>query len=164
MEKTSQKTAFWVSARLVLGFIFFWAFLDKLLGLGFSTKPVNAWIAGGSPTTGFLSNATHGPLANVYHQLAGQPLVDLLFMFGLASIGLALLLGVGLRMAGYAGTLMMLLMWSSMLPPENNPLFDEHIIYSILFLGLAHSEAGNTWGLGKAWRQTKLVKAHPWLA
>jgi thiosulfate dehydrogenase (quinone) large subunit len=48
----------WASVRVVLGAIFFWAFLDKLLGLGYATKASSAWINGGSPTRGFLTFGT----------------------------------------------------------------------------------------------------------
>jgi thiosulfate dehydrogenase [quinone] large subunit len=37
--------------RLALGWIFLWAVIDKLFGLGFATPAKNAWIDGGSPTT-----------------------------------------------------------------------------------------------------------------
>ena len=42
--------------RIVFGFIFIWAFFDKLLGLGFATARDKAWILGNSSTSGFLSN------------------------------------------------------------------------------------------------------------
>ena len=90
-----QKTRYILAAlRISLGWTFLWAFLDKLLGLGLSTAPENAWIAGGSPTYGFLTHATAGPLARLYQSIAGHPLVDALFMFGLAGLGVALMLGV----------------------------------------------------------------------
>src|SRR3989344_3561195 len=77
-------------ARIALGLIFFWAFIDKLFGLGFATKPENAWLAGGSPSTGFLSNAVHGPFAGLYNALSGVAIVDWLFMLGLLGLGVAL--------------------------------------------------------------------------
>lgn len=149
MKKDFIKKAVLVSVRLALGWIFFWAFLDKLFGLGFATPAENAWLKGGSPTEYFLSNVSYGPLAPFYHAIAGHPLVDTLFMAGLGLIGLCLLIGVQLKIAGYSGALMMLLMWSSMLPPENNPMVDEHIVYALVFIGLAHSDAGKTFGFGK---------------
>src|SRR5690348_5433065 len=47
--------------RIALGWIFLWAFLDKLFGLGHETTEKAAWINGGSPTKGFLANAATGP-------------------------------------------------------------------------------------------------------
>src|SRR3989338_139311 len=90
--------------RIVLGVIFLWAFLDKLFGLGFSTSADKSWLAGGSPTFGFLKLATHGPLASLYQNIAGNPLVDLAFMLALLFIGLSLILGIWTKLAGYSGT------------------------------------------------------------
>ncbi|MCH8627748.1 DoxX family protein [Arsenicicoccus piscis] len=40
--------------RLVLGWTFLWAFIDKLFGLGFATPSARAWIDGGTPAQGFM--------------------------------------------------------------------------------------------------------------
>ena len=69
----------------------------------FATPAARAWITGGSPTKGFLSGS-EGPFAGFYHALAGNGFVDVLFMVGLLGIGLALILGIGLRVAAVAGT------------------------------------------------------------
>ncbi|MGC9347663.1 MAG: hypothetical protein ACP5JG_05955 [Anaerolineae bacterium] len=158
MNPTSRR--FLAVTRIALGFIFLWAFLDKLLGLGFATAPENAWIAGGSPTYGFLNFGTAGPLAPVYQSIAGHPIVDALFMFGLFGLGVALLLGIGTRIAAVAGPLMMLMMWSAHLPPENNPILDQHLIYAVLIPALTTSEVAETWGLG-AWWSKRIAKVAP---
>lgn len=137
-----------------------WAFMDKLWGLGFATPAEKSWLNGVSPTLGYLKSAA-GPLAGFYQAIAGNPVTDFLFMLGLACVGTALLLGVCVRVAGYSGALMMLLMWSSHLPPQQNPFLDQHIIYILVFIGLSFSDAGETWGLGKWWGKTKLVKKFP---
>ena len=49
-----QKIVF-VMLRLAMGFIFLWAFFDKVFGLGFATTSEQAWINGGSPTSVFLT-------------------------------------------------------------------------------------------------------------
>ena len=36
-------------SRVVIGFTFLWAFLDKLFGFGFATPSSRAWINGGPP-------------------------------------------------------------------------------------------------------------------
>lgn len=151
----------WAALRIGIGWLFLWAFLDKLFGLGFATSPENAWIAGGSPASGFLEFAASGPLAPLFQSLAGNLVVDWLFMLGLLLVGLALLSGIGVNIAGYSGALMMLLLWLSRLPPENNPVLDEHIIYMIVLIGLARVKAGQWVGLGKWWSQ--LVKGYPFL-
>ncbi len=126
-----------------MSFIFIWAFLDKLFGLGFSTTSDNSWINGGSPTTGFLMNATYGPFVNFYKSLAGIVLIDWLFMLGLLFIGLTLLFNKYVKYGAIAGILMMLFMWTSMLPPENNPVVDDHIVYSIVLAILAVKSTRN---------------------
>ena len=37
--------------RILLGFTFLWAFLDKTFGLGHATPAAKAWVGGGSLTT-----------------------------------------------------------------------------------------------------------------
>ena len=126
------KKIVWLKLRLVMGFIFFWAFLDKLLGLGFSTPKSAAWLSGGSPTTGFLQNATEGPLAEYFQTLAGVPFIDWLFMGGLFVVGLTLLINRYVIWGASAGALMMILLWISVFPPENNPFIDEHVVYALV--------------------------------
>jgi thiosulfate dehydrogenase [quinone] large subunit len=143
----------WAALRIGMGWLFLWPFLDKLFGLGFATAPEDAWIAGGSPTLGYLKFATSGPLAPLFQSLAGDPVVDWAFMLGLLFIGLALVSGIGVKIAGYSGAVMVLLMWLSSLPPENNPFLDEHIVYMIILMLLAASNAGQWVGLGKWWSE-----------
>jgi len=121
--------------RLVVGFVFIWAFLDKVFGLGFATTADKAWINGGSPTTGFLSFGVKGPLAEIFHSFAGVMMVDWLFMLGLLFVGLTLVLNRYVKWGCIVGSLMMFLMYLALLLPENNPIIDEHTIY-ILVLAL----------------------------
>ena len=88
----------WGLARIALGWIFLWAFFDKFLGLGYSTLPAKSWLMGTSPTTGFLKGAA-GTFAPFFNGLSGNMIVDWLFMVGLLGIGLALVLGIGMRSA-----------------------------------------------------------------
>ncbi|MFI6596604.1 DoxX family protein [Nonomuraea sp. NPDC050536] len=138
----------WALARISIGWVFLWAFLDKVFGWGFATPAAKAWINGGSPTTGFLKGSADRALGGLFSGLAGQAWIDWLFMAGLVGIGLALILGVGTRIAAVTGSLMLVLMWAAELPLANNPFMDEHIIYSIVLVGLAMSGAGRTLGLG----------------
>ena len=87
-HKSRVAPVVWAVTRLGLGFIFLWAFVDKLFGLGFATPTERAWVNGGSPTTGFLSGV-EGPFADFFTPMAGQAWADWLFMAGLAGIGVA---------------------------------------------------------------------------
>jgi thiosulfate dehydrogenase [quinone] large subunit len=160
--------------RIGLGWIFLWAFLDKMFALGFSTGRDAetgvvdrfgdaAWLNGGSPTKGFLSFGTKGPLADFYGSFAGAAWADWLFMIGLLGIGLALVLGIGTRIAAVGGSLMLLMMWSAVLAPENNPFMDDHIVYALTLIVLALMGAGRFIGLGRQWEQLTVVKKHGWL-
>src|SRR5690606_19011155 len=107
-DKNITYTKAWLAlavTRITLGFVFLWAFLDKMFGLGLSTPPAGSCIAGVSPTAGFLSAAAEGssPFAGVFSALAGQTWVDWLFMIGLLGVGLSLILGIGLRISAVAG-------------------------------------------------------------
>lgn len=151
----------WAAARLALGFVFAWAFVDKLFGLGHDTTAKQAWIHGGHPTLGFLKFSAAGPLKGFYHGIAGAAWADWLFMLGLAGIGAALLLGVGMRLAAVAGTALLVMMWSVVLPPDNNVFLDDHLVYALLVVGLALAGAGDTLGLGRWWGGTRLVRRFP---
>ncbi len=159
-------------ARIALGLTFLWAFLDKLMGLGFATCRdaktdavtmfcEKAWVNGGSPTSGFLQFGTKGPLAGFYQSLAGNAVIDFLFMAGLLLIGVALIAGIAMRLATISGTLLLLMMWSSMLLPENNPIIDEHIIYSLVLLSLLASNSQQRLGLRSWWVRLPVVKRFP---
>ncbi|MGW5265811.1 hypothetical protein ACWEQG_32955 [Microbispora sp. NPDC004025] len=151
----------WAAARIAIGWVFLWAFLDKTFGLGFATPAAKAWTNGGSPTTGFLKGTADNTFGTLFNTLAGHPWVDWLFMTGLAGIGTALVLGIAMRIAATAGTLLLLLMWAAELPLTTNPFMDEHIIYAIVLIGLTLTRAGTTLGLGTTWTDTTLVRRLP---
>ena len=151
------------AARVALGWIFLWAFVDKLFGLGHETKSAQAWIHGGNPTMGFLKMGAKGPFADFYHGIAGATWANWLFMLGLAGIGIALLAGIAMRITAGAGALMLVLMWSVVLPPENNPFMDDHIVYALVLILLAAMGAGRFVGLGGIWERLAIVKRFPFL-
>ena len=148
--------------RIMFGFYFLWAFLDKTFGLGFATPAAKAWINGGSPTKGFLSGS-EGPFSGFYHALAGNGFVNVLFMLGLLGIGLALILGIGLKVAAVAGSVMYVMMWSVVLPLTTNPILDDHLTGAVTLILFALTAAGTTWGLGRWWAGQSFVKKNPWL-
>ncbi len=133
----NYKNLVYVALRISMGFVFLWAFFDKAFGLGFATTAENAWINGGSPTNGFLSFAAKGPFAELFHSLAGVAVVDWLFMLGLLGVGVALIFNRYIKWAALAGSAMLLLMYLAVLPPENNPIIDDHIVYILVLAALA---------------------------
>jgi thiosulfate dehydrogenase (quinone) large subunit len=159
--------------RIATGLIFLWAFFDKLFGLGYATPGAKAWIAGGSPTKGFLSSVDVGPFDTAFHAIAGAWWADWLFMLGLLGVGAAVTVGIALRVSAIAGSLMLLMMWLAEFPLDRfaadgspsmstNPLIDYHVIYAIALVVAALTYAGNTWGLGRWWTSLPFVQRHQW--
>jgi thiosulfate dehydrogenase [quinone] large subunit len=158
--------------RVSLGLVFLWAFLDKTFGLGYATPSERAWISGGSPTNGFLSHVAVGPFESAFQSIAGTWWADWLFMLGLLSIGVALVLGVALRLTAAAGTVMMVLMWAAEWPlaqftsggaatGSSHPFMDYHLIYALSMIVLAVIGAGRYFGLGRWW--SGMTNGNVWL-
>ncbi|WP_329267844.1 hypothetical protein [Streptomyces sp. NBC_01451] len=171
---TATRAYVFAGLRVLTGFVFLWAFLDKTFGFGYATADGKGWIDGGSPTKGFLSGVAAGPMESTFHDWAGATWADWLFMLGLLGIGLALVSGIALRLAAVAGTAMMALMWIAEWPPAKhlsdgslsmspNPFVDYHLIYAVVLIALAVAGAGATWGLGKAWARMPFVSRNRWL-
>ena len=148
--------------RVVLGFYFLWAFVDKLFGFGFHTAPEKAWINGGSPTTGFLSGV-EGPFAGAFHAIAGAAWADWLFMAGLFGIGVALILGIGTRIATVSAVLLLAMMYLASFPLETNPIVDDHVVYALVIAALGLLGAGDVYGLGRSWKALPIVQRNHWL-
>ena len=160
--------------RVATGFVFLWAFVDKLFGLGYATPAKGAWISGGSPTKGFLSSVHVGPFESMFHAWAGTWWANWLFMLGLGAIGIAVIAGVGLRLSAIAGSLMMLMMWAAEWPfalststgeatHSTNPIIDYHIVYALVLIALAATASSAIWSLARWWNGLPVVKANPWL-
>ena len=159
--------------RLAIGFEFLWAFLDKTFGLGYHTANANAWIHGGSPTTGFLSGVNVGPLQGTFHSLAGVTAVDWLFMLGLLGVGVALILGVALRPAAISGCTMLLMMYVASWPfakiaggqptASTNPIVDDHIVSFMALIAIGAFAALSVGVISRRWSALAFVRSHSWL-
>jgi len=164
--------------RIAIGFTFLWAFLDKLFGLGFSTCRTTAedgsfsidvmcekaWLSGGHVTEGYLvyGGNPNSPFHEFFVNLGSQRWTDWIFMIGLLGIGLALILGIGTKVAMYSGPAMLIFMYMTQMLPATNPIVDEHIVESLAIIGIVLVELGHqSIGLGKWWR--KLVGEKTWL-
>ena len=145
----------WTALRLLLGWSFLWAFLDKFFGLGFATCRAEdsssidfvcdaATVKGGSPTWGFLNLATEASHTGfLFDWMAPSApdsinFADIAFMTALLLGGVALMLGIGTRIAAIGGAFLMAFMFlASEVWPENNPINSSHIIEMVAFLGIA---------------------------
>jgi thiosulfate dehydrogenase [quinone] large subunit len=81
-------------------------------------------------------------------------------MTGLLAIGVALMLGIGMRIAAASGALLLVFMWMASLPLDNNPFMDDHLVYAIVLIELAAVHAGHTLGFGQTWARTDWVRRH----
>jgi thiosulfate dehydrogenase (quinone) large subunit len=176
----------WGVLRLLMGWTFLWAFVDKLFGLGFATgRDVetgaivfggpDAWINGGSPTAGVLGFAVKGPFKGFYQSITGFQMgaagptspawVDWVFMLSMLAIGLALILGIGVKLASIGGAIWMVIFFTATaIWPEHNPFVDEHVIEFVVLVGLFLANAGRHLGFGRWWERMALVRKHPILA
>ena len=150
----------WTALRLLLGWSFLWAFLDKFFGLGFATCRAAdssaidfgcdaAMINGGSPTFGYLNFATEGSHTGFLFDWMAPSAPDAInaadvgFMAVLLLGGLALMLGVAVRTAAIGGAVLMMFMFlAGDVWPENNPVNSSHVIEAVAFLGIAVVGAG----------------------
>jgi thiosulfate dehydrogenase [quinone] large subunit len=154
--------------RIATGFIFLWAFVDKTFGFGYSTSKAAAWINGGTPSQGFLNSpAVVGPFKPFFAAIS-SPTTDILFMLGMLTVGVAVILGIGLRVSAVAGTVILLFMylaeWSfGPNAASTNPIVDYHIIFALSLIVVAVLSAGDAWGLGRAWKRLPFVQQHRWL-
>lgn len=160
--------------RLLLGFVFLWAFFDKAFGWSYATPSAKSWVNGGSPTNGFLKGVSAGPMESTFHSWAGSGLVDWLFMLGLLGIGIGLVSGVALKLTAAAGTAMMAFMWIAEWPlaqhtsagaptMSSNPVVDYHVMFAAIMIALALSAAGTAFGLGGRWARLPFVSRNGWL-
>lgn len=166
--------------RIALGFVFLWAFLDKLIGLGFSTCRVTAedgsftidamcdkaWVNGGHVTEGYLvyGGNVNSPFHEFFVNLGAERWTDWPFMIGLLGVGLALMLGIGTKVGAISGSLMLLFMYLTQMLPSTNPILDDHIVYIFAVLGIVWLELSRqSIGLGKWWRSLDVVKKNSWL-
>lgn len=163
----------WLAAgRIATGFIFLWAFLDKTFGLHYSTgaavtggSPTLSWLDGGTPSQDYLTSGTVGPFKDFFANISSTA-TDWLFMLSMVGVGLAVMLGIGLRVSAVVGSLVMLLMWAAEWPfiqGSTNPVIDYHIIYALALITFAALYAGDTWGLGRWWAKRSIVQRAPWL-
>ncbi|MBU6323414.1 MAG: DoxX family membrane protein [Patescibacteria group bacterium] len=133
--------------RLLLGWYMFIDGLQILLTPGWSAS-------------GFLLGAQSFPAFYAWFALPMNSWwVDPLNSWGITLIGAALLLGVGVRFASWAGALMMLLYYFPhyALPVvPHGYVVEEHIIYAAAFVLFAVLPAAGEFGLAKYLRRTFL--------
>ena len=171
--------------RIAMGWTFLWAFIDKAFGLGFSTGRnaetgaivfggPDAWVNGGSPTSGVVGFALKGPFKGAIQTVTGYEMtqagpqvaawVDWLYMVTLLAIGVALILGIATRLAAIGGIAWMAVFYlATAIWPEHNPFLDDHIVEIVVLAAVLLANAGRYYGFGRAWQKLGFVKTRRYL-
>jgi len=138
--------------RLFLGIIMFYAGITKVLTPNWSASS-------------FLTGqATYGPFKEVFLIFANSSLVDFLVMWGLTLIGLALIVGLFVRLASFFGIFLMVMFYLPRIPPAPPAWFiEEHAIYATIFLLLIFTKSSSYLGLQKYFIKTKFAKKNKWI-
>ncbi|MBI3273912.1 MAG: DoxX family protein [Candidatus Colwellbacteria bacterium] len=114
---------------------------------------------------GYLESI-EGPFANFFRGLADNKVVDYLNKWALFLVGLALTFGIFVRLASYAGILLMVLYWLSKWPHREG-IIDERVVYIGVFLTLIMVNAGIWWGFDYLLLQIppilQFYQSHQWL-
>ena len=134
-----QRKAVILFLRLSMGFLMFYAGITKVFD--------SSWSA-----AGYLSNAQTFPA--LYEWFASPvilPFVNILNAWGLTIVGLCLILGLYTRAASWVGIALMILYYFPVLnfpyAGDHGYIFDDHIIYALVFYSLIQFRAGNRWSI-----------------
>ncbi|MBI2482648.1 DoxX family protein [Candidatus Uhrbacteria bacterium] len=142
-----------VLLRVAMGWMLLYAGITKVLD--------PAWTA-----AGYLRNAH---TFSAFYQWFAQPgnieWVNALNAWGLTLIGIALFVGLGVRVAAPLGAALMLLYYFPVLqfphPNAHSYLVDEHIVYALALLVLAAMGAGRMMGLDAWCARLPLCRRYP---
>lgn len=139
--------------RITLGWMFFYAGITKVLNPQWSAS-------------GYLQGAK--TFAGFYQWLLQPdvlPIVNFVNEWGLTLLGIALILGVFVRVGSLLGSLLMLMYYFPILqfpyPNVHSYLVDEHIIYIAALLFLAAMRAGRIWGLENWCSNLPICRRYP---
>jgi thiosulfate dehydrogenase [quinone] large subunit len=147
MNRFQQLTL--LALRVSLGVLFFYAGITKVLNPDWSAA-------------GYLKAAK--TFAWVFQWMLDPsvlPFINFLNEWGLALLGISLLLGALVRYSSYAGVALMSLYYLAVIdfpfPNSHAFLVDEHIIYIVALLALVAFDAGQVWGMDGWWAKRKKV-------
>ena len=137
--------------RLTMGWVFVWAGFDKLIR--------------GFDASGFLLNASKGPLAGWFQSLgenrAALDVIEPLVIWSQILIGIALIFGVGVRWAAFWGAAQMFLFYIAQFPPEHNPFMEYYLVYVLVLGVLGGLGAGRILGLDGVIERLPIVRRIP---
>ena len=156
--------------RIVMGWVFFYAGLEKLFNFGGTGTAFSAagWLktqTGGTwpgvdPTT--IVNPTHNLWVWIGSNAPIVSIVSTMVVLGELAIGLALILGLGTRAASALGTLLMLLLVVSGFN-FGTGIANEQLVFAIVTAFLGYMAAGDAFGLDVLLEKTAAVRRRPGL-
>ncbi|MFH1769653.1 MAG: DoxX family protein [Parcubacteria group bacterium] len=128
-----------VVLRVSIGWIFLYAGIAKILD--------SEWTS-----AGYLEHAQTFPsLFNWFASPGNIGWIDFINQWAPLLIGIALILGIGMRWASWSGIALMVLYYVPVLHfpyvGEHSFLIDEHVIYSLVLLVLYYGKAGDHFSL-----------------
>jgi len=137
MGKTTRTSFFLL--RLAFGWYFLYAGVSKILNPEWSAA-------------GYLGAAkTFAPMYAWFASPANIGWINILNEWGLALIGVSLILGIWVRYASFAGIIMMLLYYFPVLSfpyaGAHAYIIDDHLIFALVFLLFIAARAGNYFGI-----------------
>ena len=144
--------------RVVVGVIFLWAGLEKVLGAGpegfsaagflkFGTAGSLGWpFVTGEIAEGTVFNPTHAFWLGLADNATAMGIINVLVPFGQIGIGLSLILGLFTRFGALMGALMMLFFFFAAWDFEFG-IVNQHLTYALICTTLAGLGAGRYYGL-----------------
>jgi len=144
--------------RIVIGVIFLWAGLEKIIGHGlgswsakgfleFATAGSLGWpFVTGEVAEGTVFNPTHDFWVALAGNEAAMTLVGYLVPLGQLGVGITLILGLLTRFGATIGALMMLIFFVAAWDFEFG-IVNQHLTYAVITAGLGIIGAGNYYGL-----------------
>jgi thiosulfate dehydrogenase [quinone] large subunit len=144
------------AGRILIGVIFLWAGLEKVIGgagewsakgfLAFGTSGTLGWPFVTEVAEGTVFNPTHDFWVGLSANAGAMSVINLLVPFGQVAIGVALILGIATRFAALMGSLMMLFFFFAAWDFAYG-IVNQHLTYTVVTLGLGVIGAGNYYGL-----------------
>ncbi len=142
--------------RVVIGVIFLWAGLEKVICgagessakgfLAFGTSGTLGWPFVTEVVEGTVFNPTHDFWVGLSANAGAMSVINLLVPFGQVAIGTSLILGIATRFASAMGALMMLFFFFAAWDFAYG-IVNQHLTYAVVTLGLGVIGAGNYYGL-----------------
>ncbi len=160
--------------RIVVGIIFLWAGLEKVIGAGssgftaagflqFGTGGTLGWpFVSGEVAEGTIFNPTQGIWTGLAANETLMGIIDVLVPWGQIGIGLSLTLGLLTRFGAAMGTLMMLFFFLAAWEFEHG-IVNSHLTYAVVTAFIGYIGAGNYLGLDRDLAQRVSPAVRRWL-